>query len=299
MICHIRYIRYYRTQPSRVRKMLTAWKRVRALPLGHLTSRYPLDHSSSDHSSFDNSSSNSLSDSSSSHSLPDSSFSSKDSSFDTLATIYVRPSRKRHRFPAASVPLATPTPGALSPVRADLLPPRKRIRGYVDIDADTVAAETATTLEVDIGIEADVGVEVGIGIEREDKVKEEVESRNKGTIKIRVDRVSDIKIAHRDQGHRTLVANKQGAGMLDRIRVLQRDNMRLRGMLYVERERINSLRHHMSYTQEELRQIRMSRYYDRANFKMLETFAMRRLGYRPYACFIMIYVSIGSVVASS
>ncbi|GJW12813.1 hypothetical protein Tco_1578640 [Tanacetum coccineum] len=65
--------------------------------------------------------------------------------------------------------------------------------------------------------------------------------------------------------------------MLDRIGVLERDNMSLRGMLCVEKERVDSLRRHMMYAQEELRQIRMSRYYDRADFRRLETFAMRRL----------------------
>nr|GEU62187.1 hypothetical protein [Tanacetum cinerariifolium] len=102
-------------------------------------------------------------------------------------------------------------------MRADLLPPRKRIRGVVtasdydestkgsykaytepgiyiqaDIDADTVTVETAVTLEVGIRIEVDVGVEVGIGIEREDEAEEEAESRDRGTIKIGVDRVSNI-----------------------------------------------------------------------------------------------------------
>ncbi|GJT61461.1 hypothetical protein Tco_1004994 [Tanacetum coccineum] len=73
----------------------------------------------------------------------------------------------------------------------------------------------------------------------------------------------------------------QSAIMVDRIGVLERDNMRLRGMLRVKRERVNSPRHHMSYTQEELRQIRVSHYYDRVEFRRLKTFAMRRLGYRP------------------
>nr|GEW11952.1 reverse transcriptase domain-containing protein [Tanacetum cinerariifolium] len=49
------------------------------------------------------------------------------------------------RSPVTSVPLATPTPGALS---------------LADIDANTAAAETAAALEVGIGIEVDVGVEV-------------------------------------------------------------------------------------------------------------------------------------------
>nr|GFC95729.1 hypothetical protein [Tanacetum cinerariifolium] len=65
------------------------------------------------------------------HSLPDSSFLSEDSSFDMPATISTKPSRKMCRSHITLVPLATPTPGALSLVHANLLPPCKRIRGVV------------------------------------------------------------------------------------------------------------------------------------------------------------------------
>ncbi|GJX31125.1 hypothetical protein Tco_0240980 [Tanacetum coccineum] len=114
------------------------------------------------------------------HSLPD-------SSFDAPATNSEGPSLKRCRFPVASVPLATPVPGALSLVFVDLLPPH--------IDADNTDTETTAALEVGIRIEADVEVEVGIEIEREDEVEEEAESGDRGTIEIGVDRVSDIEIA--------------------------------------------------------------------------------------------------------
>ncbi|GJX31126.1 hypothetical protein Tco_0240981 [Tanacetum coccineum] len=40
--------------------------------------------------------------------------------------------------------------------------------------------------------------------------------------------------------------------MFDRIGVLEKDNMRLRWMLCIERERVDSLRRHMSNTQEEM-----------------------------------------------
>ncbi|GJX79739.1 putative reverse transcriptase domain-containing protein [Tanacetum coccineum] len=233
--------RPYRTQPNRVRKMMTARKRVRALPSGRIASRYPPDHSSSDHFLSDDSSSDSSpyysSYSSSGHSLPD-------SSVDAPATIYVVASRKRYRSYAASVPLATPVPRALSPVRADLLPPRKRIRGVVtasdyddstkesyeaytepdidpyvqaNINADTAAIKAASARE------ADVGVEVGIRNDGE----EEAESGDRGTIKNEVDRALDIKSAQREQGRRMLAASEQRAGMLDRIGVLEKDNMRL------------------------------------------------------------------------
>ncbi|GJY77076.1 hypothetical protein Tco_0482192 [Tanacetum coccineum] len=138
-----------------------------------------------------------------------------------LATIFAGPSHKRCRSPTASVSLATPIPRTFSPVCADLLPPRKRIRGTVttsdyddstegsyeayiepdidsdvqeDINVDIATAETIVALEVVIEIEADVGVEVDIRIKREDEVEEETESGDRGTIEIGVDRVSDIEI---------------------------------------------------------------------------------------------------------
>ncbi|GKC11094.1 hypothetical protein Tco_1007876, partial [Tanacetum coccineum] len=154
-------------------------------------SRYLLDHSSSDHFSSDDSSLDSSSDyspySSSGHSLPY-------SSFNAPTTISTGPSHKRCRSPAAPVPLATPILGALSPMRDDLLPPRKRIKG-ADIDANTMVVDTAMTLEVGIEIEVDVEVEFGIQIEREEEVKEEADSKDRGTIEIGVNRVSNIESA--------------------------------------------------------------------------------------------------------
>ncbi|GKD90558.1 hypothetical protein Tco_1366065, partial [Tanacetum coccineum] len=111
--------------------------------------------------------------------------------------------------------------------------------------------------------------------------EDEAKYGDRGTIDIGFNRVSDIESAQREQEHGMLAASEQRTGMLARIGVLERDNMRLRGMLYVEREQVNSLRCHMSYTQEELRQMRVSCCYDRAEFRRLETFAMRHLGYRP------------------
>ncbi|GJS53253.1 hypothetical protein Tco_0626615 [Tanacetum coccineum] len=67
--------------------------------------------------------------------------------------------------------------------------------------------------------------------------------------------------------------------MRERISVLERSNMRLMGALAEERERADSVWRRMGYIQDELRQIHSSRYYDRMDFKRLETFAMRRLGY--------------------
>ncbi|GKA83337.1 hypothetical protein Tco_0804932, partial [Tanacetum coccineum] len=281
---------------------LTHQPAILVLP-GRLASRYPPDHSSSDHFSSDDSSSNSSSDSSSDYSLDSSlGHSLPDSYVDAPAAISVGPSHKRCRSPAILVPLATPILGVMSLVCADLLPPRKRIRGVItasdfddsieesyeaytepDIDSDVQADidVDTTAVEATAAREADVGVEVSIGSDGEDKVGEEAESRDRGTIKIGVDRVSDIESAQRERGCRMLAASEQRAGMLDRIGVLEMDNKRLRGMLCVERERVDSLRRYMLHTQEELRQMRVSRYYDRAEFRRLETFDVRHLGYHP------------------
>ncbi|GKC04171.1 hypothetical protein Tco_0995781 [Tanacetum coccineum] len=268
-------------------RVLPSGRLASRYPPNHSSSNhFLLDDSSSDSSS--NSSSDYSSDSSSGHSLPD-------SSIDTTVTIFVGPSRKRCRSHAVLVSLATPVPRALSPICADLLRPRTRSRGAItafdfddstkdsyeaytepdinsdvqeNIDVDTAAAKAAAARE------ANVRVEVSIGSVGEDKAKEEADPKDRGTIEIGVDRVIELVVSDDvyesssddmpesvDErgldalGHRMLAASQQSAVMLGRIRVLERDNMRLRGMLCVKRERVDSLRRHMLNTQEELRQI--------------------------------------------
>nr|GFD37936.1 hypothetical protein [Tanacetum cinerariifolium] len=81
---------------------MTAKKRVRPLPVHQLSVRHPVDNSSSDSSSRY---------SSSDHSSPD------------LPSTSTGPSGKRRRSPMTSVPALPLVSGALSPIRADLIPP--------------------------------------------------------------------------------------------------------------------------------------------------------------------------------
>ncbi|GJV82459.1 hypothetical protein Tco_1522357 [Tanacetum coccineum] len=169
------------------------------LPTYRLAMRHSIDYSSSDHFSSDDSSSDSssssssetssdspadaLSDSatsrlSSDHSLPASPSSMRSShrlcslvlSFHRSSAISERPShdsssasrsRKRSRSPVAFVPLSSPTLGAFSYARADLLPSPKRIR----------SPETATDLEdcPEDRFEPYVPREVGLGVDFEDE----------------------------------------------------------------------------------------------------------------------------------
>ncbi|GJV36562.1 hypothetical protein Tco_1409039 [Tanacetum coccineum] len=112
------------------------------------THGHPVDHSSSNYFSPDDSArdssldlsfeassdfhSDASSDSSSGHSLSD------HSSLD-LPSTSAGPSRKRRRSPMTSVPALSPISGALSPVRADLIPSPKRVKdsGYLaDVEVD-------------------------------------------------------------------------------------------------------------------------------------------------------------------
>ncbi|GKC29883.1 hypothetical protein Tco_1037177, partial [Tanacetum coccineum] len=67
-------------------------------------------------------------------------------------------------------------------------------------------------------------------------------------VEIPVLRITYIESVQASQGYEIFVAYEQRAVMSDRIRVLERDNIRLRGMLCVKRERIDSLRCYMAYT---------------------------------------------------
>ncbi|GJV63815.1 hypothetical protein Tco_1474643 [Tanacetum coccineum] len=84
---------------------------------------------------------------------------------------FVSPSHKRSRSPTASVPLSSPTIGALSYVRVDLLPSPKRIRSL----------ETTTDLEdcSEDSFEPYVPREAGLGVDFEDESSES--SRHRGT----------------------------------------------------------------------------------------------------------------------
>ncbi|GJS80740.1 putative reverse transcriptase domain-containing protein [Tanacetum coccineum] len=292
--------------------MLIARKRVQAPPVGHLASRYPPDHSSSDHFSSDStldstsgsssdhhSSDHSSSDhspadhSSSGHSTSDQSLSSSHST--TPATTFDRrlhspsyspgPSHKRCRSPAATLPSSIPVLGALSPTRVDLLLPRKRFR-------DSYSSEDSTKKDIDAdvlaNIEADVAaIEIAAAIEVEARI-------DAGIVGVDVVARIDILVGMLmpDDVERLEKLEDGVRGMyehmieipLHRIRYLERDNMKLHGMLCVERQRIDSLRRHMSYTQEELRQIRRSHYYDRREFRRLEsTMTNTRFGMKPAA----------------
>ncbi|GJX69587.1 hypothetical protein Tco_0305314 [Tanacetum coccineum] len=197
--------RLYRYHLNGLVNMMTVRKRVRPSPTHRLAVRHLVDYSSSDHFASDDSSRDSSSSSSSKTSSDPSSDDLSDSSLDhslpvpssgmrpshnlcslvpsiprLSAAISDRPShdsssaslsRKRSRSPAASVPLSSPIPGALSYTRADLLPSPKRVRN----------SEFATDLEgcSEDNFEPYVPREAGLGVDVEDESSKP--SRYRGT----------------------------------------------------------------------------------------------------------------------
>ncbi|GJZ73874.1 hypothetical protein Tco_0638020 [Tanacetum coccineum] len=260
---HIPHGRPYRYHPNRPVHMMTARKRVGPLPTHRIVVRHSIDYSlldllTSDDSLRDSSSDSSsetsldysldaLSDSSSGHSSSDHSSpalplgirsihplcSSVPSIPHSSAAITERPShssfagpsRKRSRSPTTSVSVSSPVPGALSSIRADLLPPRKRIRSS-DFVSDledcsdegsesSIPRETGSRIEVEVEgsdephleleIDPEVQAEIDECIAYADALRvggidarvmvetigrEEVETSAKGTIKVRDDRVT-------------------------------------------------------------------------------------------------------------
>ncbi|GKD09031.1 hypothetical protein Tco_1188716, partial [Tanacetum coccineum] len=84
-----------------------------------------------------------------------------------------RPSRKRCRFPIASVPSPTHVLRSISPTPTDLLPPRKRFRdsyspedsGEEHIEMDTTDAEAVIDVGISKGVVAHPEDGVGMGFE--------------------------------------------------------------------------------------------------------------------------------------
>ncbi|GJX36225.1 hypothetical protein Tco_0247782 [Tanacetum coccineum] len=116
--------------------------------------------------------------------------------------------------------------------------------GEEHMEIGTTDTETVTDLGISEGVRAhtedgiDMGVEVATSDIREDE--EEFE-------------------AERQLEAGQLKASGERAGLADRVRSLGRENLRVRAMLCIERDRVDGLRCHIELSQEEFCQIRKDR----------------------------------------
>nr|GEV43765.1 hypothetical protein [Tanacetum cinerariifolium] len=180
-----------------------------------------------------------------------------DSHCDSLTTTFVRSSRKRHRSPTSSVPIASPVHEALSHVRADLLPPPKRNRDF-DLGMD---------LEVSLedGYESNTPKERGLGVDIEDSyepytepdidpdIQPDIDECTRGMVEVEVDPrvrpvvdddvhesimvdvLDHVTANEAIEGHSIAEVDLEFTNMIKRIGTLKQDNVRLRGILDVER----------------------------------------------------------------
>ncbi|GJZ94461.1 hypothetical protein Tco_0666664 [Tanacetum coccineum] len=192
-----------------------------------------------------------------------------------------RPSRKRCRSPTASVPSSTHVSRSIAPTSADLLPPRKRFRdsyspevsGEEHMEVDTANAEAVVDVGISEGVVAHPEDGVGIGFEidasnvREDDEEFEAEAINGiGVLRnplvwklkseiavtvgkddsVRIDRITEIETTQRQLETSQMVASGERASLVERIGSLRLEYLKVRAMLSIYRDRINSVRWHIA-----------------------------------------------------
>nr|GEY02839.1 hypothetical protein [Tanacetum cinerariifolium] len=204
------------------------------------------------------------------------------------------PSRKRCRSPADSVSSSTPVMRSLAPIRADLLPPRKRFRDSYssetsmeeDTEIDTTETEDGRELDIVNRNDARDRVKIDPRDVKDDTEEYEADTSAGDTVKVGIDPMS-APVADEESeepvGVHWLLSKASGerARMTERIERLRLENLKVRAMLSIKRDRVDSLRLYMSRSQEEFRQIRYDRDDLRRKLRRLESFAERRLGFRP------------------
>ncbi|GJU94821.1 hypothetical protein Tco_1319577 [Tanacetum coccineum] len=193
------------------------------------------------------------------------------------------PSRRRCRSPTASVPSSTHVSRSIAPTPANLLPPRKRFRDSYSpedseeehIEVDTADVEAVTDVGISKGIVAHPEDGVGMGFEiaasdvREDDEEFEAEASTADTREIVVDQlvigdssessrggIPDLEDTIYDIVHYMLemVASRERASLVERIGSLRLDYLKVRAMLSIERDRIDSIHWHMALSREEFHQ---------------------------------------------
>ncbi|GKA59714.1 hypothetical protein Tco_0759027, partial [Tanacetum coccineum] len=98
---------------------------------------------------------------------------------------------------------------------------------------------------------------------------------------VRIDRIVEIETVQRRLEADQLIARGQRVGMIERIDSLRLENLKVRAMLDIERDHVNSLRLHMSLSQEEFRQVHRDQGDTRGRLRRLESYVERHLGFRP------------------
>ncbi|GJW99484.1 hypothetical protein Tco_0183398 [Tanacetum coccineum] len=94
-----------------------------------------------------------------------------------------------------------------------------------------------------------------------------------------IDRIVGIKTVQRRLEADQLIARGQRVSMIERIDSLRLENLKVHAMLDIERDRVNSIRLHMSLSHEEFRHVCRDRDDTRGRLRRLESYVERHLGF--------------------
>ncbi|GJZ24429.1 hypothetical protein Tco_0561888 [Tanacetum coccineum] len=267
-IPHGRQYRYHLNGPVH---MMTARKRVGPLPTHRLAMRHFANHSSSDSSSEASTDfhSDASSDSSSRHSLVKDSGYLADVEVDHREIslrddVIVRVSNKPH--------LEKDTDPEIQAEIDECIAYANALRDR-EIDA-RVVVEAIDRDETETGVRGPVKVRVE-RVTHPVMPKDIPEPAQEGAVEVTyetlgdlvqrfhdhtqaipVHRIQAIEGVQREQGHRMVGVESAVIDLTERIAKLKRDNMRLRGAMSVESQRVDRLQRGMSRMQRELRQMR-------------------------------------------
>ncbi|GJU15674.1 putative reverse transcriptase domain-containing protein [Tanacetum coccineum] len=291
--------RLYRTHLNRPRKLLTARKRVRHIPAHRLAMEDDtpmlIHYTTEDFFTIH---------------------------FDRIYVVvrllvHWRPSRKRCRSPTTSVPLPTHVSRLIAPTPADLLPPRKRFRDSYSpedsreehIEVDTADAEAIADVGISEGVVAHPEDGVGMGFEiaasdvREDDEEFEAEASAADTREIVVDPLAIGDSSESSRGETVVdVGISEGVvahledSLGKRFGSLRLEYLKVRAMLSIERDRIDSIRWYMALSQEEFRQVRRDR--DDTRRRLRRTMTITRSDMTPEAIKELINRRVEEVLAA-
>ncbi|GJY27978.1 hypothetical protein Tco_0403745 [Tanacetum coccineum] len=193
------------------------------------------------------------------------------------------PSRGICRSPTTLVPSSTHVLRLIAPTPADLLPPRKRFRDSYSpedsreehMEVDTANAEAvADVREDDEKFEAEASAADTKKIAVDPLVIGDSSESFRGGIpdledtiydivhymsEVHIDRITEIETTQRQLETSQMVASGERASLVKGIGSLRLEYLKVRAMLSIERDQIDSIHWHMALSQEEFRQVRRDR----------------------------------------
>ncbi|GKA80499.1 hypothetical protein Tco_0787191 [Tanacetum coccineum] len=98
---------------------------------------------------------------------------------------------------------------------------------------------------------------------------------------VHINRISKIKTTQRQLETSQMVASGERASLVERIGSLRLEYLKVRAMLSIERDRIDSIRWRMALSHEVFCQVRRDRDHTRRRLRRLESYVERHLGFRP------------------